>query len=149
MVQQVPLKLFAHGPMFRYERPQKGRQRQFHQIDIEVLGAPEPECDVEVICVAADILRRLGILDRCTLKLNSLGDPASRAEYRKVLIGYYTAHKDKLSEDSLRRLDKNPMRILDSKDAGDQAINQHAPSLANYLGAEATAPTTWGSVEST
>ncbi len=137
--QKVPVKVFAHGPMFRYERPQKGRQRQFHQIDIEVLGAPEPECDVEVICVAADILRRLGILDRCTLKLNSLGDPASRAEYRKVLVGYYTAHKDKLSEDSLRRLDKNPMRILDSKDEGDQAINQHAPSLADYLGPEATA----------
>ncbi len=73
--QQLPLKLFAAGPMFRYERPQKGRQRQFHQIDLEVLGAPEPGADIEVISVAADILDRLGILDRCVLKLNSLGDP--------------------------------------------------------------------------
>ncbi|MCW5569324.1 MAG: histidine--tRNA ligase [Dokdonella sp.] len=131
--QQLPLKLFAHGPMFRYERPQAGRQRQFHQIDIEVLGAPEPECDVEVISVAADILDRLDILSRCTLKLNSLGDPESRAAYRKVLVDYYRAHQSKLSEDSLRRLERNPMRILDSKDEGDKAVNVNAPSLADYL----------------
>jgi histidyl-tRNA synthetase len=131
--QQLPLKLFAHGPMFRYERPQAGRQRQFHQIDIEVLGAPEPECDVEVISVAADILERLGVLARCTLKLNSLGDPESRAAYRKVLVDYYLAHKAKLSEDSLRRLERNPMRILDSKDEGDKAVNANAPSLSDHL----------------
>ena len=83
--------------MFRYERPQKGRQRQFHQIDLEVLGAPEPGADIEVISVAADILDRLGILDRCVLKLNSLGDPESRAAYRKVLVDYYSGHVDKLS----------------------------------------------------
>ena len=92
LAQQLPLKLFAAGPMFRYERPQKGRQRQFHQIDLEVLGAPEPGADIEVISVAADILERLGILDRCVLKLNSLGDPESRTVYRKELVGYYSGH---------------------------------------------------------
>ena len=131
--QQLPLKLFAAGPMFRYERPQKGRQRQFHQIDLEVLGAPEPGADIEVISVAADILDRLGILDRCVLKLNSLGDPESRAGYRKVLVDYYSAHLDRLSEDSRNRLQRNPLRILDSKDEGDKAINAGAPSFADYL----------------
>jgi histidyl-tRNA synthetase len=133
LTQQLPLKIFAAGPMFRYERPQKGRQRQFHQIDIEVLGAPEPGADIEVITLAADILDRLGILDRCVLKLNSLGDPESRAGYRKVLVDYYRGHIDKLSEDSRARLERNPLRILDSKDEGDKAINAKAPSLAEYL----------------
>jgi histidyl-tRNA synthetase len=131
--QQLPLKLFAHGPMFRYERPQAGRQRQFHQIDLEVLGAPEPECDVEVISVAADILDRLGILPHCVLKLNSLGDPESRAAYRKVLVDYYRGHQSKLSKDSLARLERNPLRILDSKDEGDKVVNAGAPSFADYL----------------
>ena len=131
--QQLPLKLFAAGPMFRYERPQKGRQRQFHQIDLEVLGAPEPGADIEVISVAADILDRLGLLDRCTLKLNSLGDPESRTAYRKVLVDYYSAHTDRLSQDSRERLQRNPLRILDSKDEGDKAINAAAPSFANHL----------------
>ncbi len=131
--QQLPLKLFAHGPMFRYERPQAGRYRQFHQIDIEVLGAPEPECDVEVISVAADILDRLGILPHCVLKLNSLGDPASRAAYREVLVSYYRGHQSKLSKESLDRLERNPLRILDSKDEGDKAINANAPSFAEHL----------------
>jgi len=131
--QQLPLKLFAHGPMFRYERPQAGRYRQFHQIDIEVLGAPEPECDVEVISVAADILDRLGILPHCVLKLNSLGDPESRAAYRQVLVDYYRAHQSKLSKESLDRLERNPLRILDSKDEGDKAVNADAPSFADYL----------------
>ena len=133
LAQQLPLKVFAAGPMFRYERPQKGRQRQFHQIDIEVLGSPEPGADIEVISVAADILDRLGILSRCVLKLNSLGDPDSRAAYRKVLVDYYSAHIGKLSEDSRARLQRNPLRILDSKDEGDQAINANAPSLADHL----------------
>ena len=131
--QQLPLKLFAAGPMFRYERPQKGRQRQFHQIDVEVLGAPEPGADIEVITLAADILDRLGILDRCALKLNSLGDPESRAAYRKVLVDYYSAHTETLSQESRARLQRNPLRILDSKDEGDKAINASAPSLAEYL----------------
>ena len=133
LTQQLPLKVFAAGPMFRYERPQKGRQRQFHQIDIEVLGAPEPGADIEVISVAADILDRLGILDRCVLKINSLGDPESRAVYRKVLVDYYSAHIGKLSEDSKSRLQRNPLRILDSKDEGDKAINADAPSFADHL----------------
>src|SRR5579872_2274668 len=94
----------------------KGLRRQFHQIDLEVLGAPEPGADIEVISVAADILDRLGILDRCVLKLNSLGDPESRTAYRKVLVDYYSAHVDKLSDDSRDRLQRNPLRILDSKD---------------------------------
>jgi histidyl-tRNA synthetase len=131
--QQLPLKLFAAGPMFRYERPQKGRQRQFHQIDLEVLGAPEPGADIEVITVAADILDRLGILDRCVLKLNSLGDPESRTAYRKVLVDYYSKHLSRLSEDSRERLQRNPLRILDSKDEADQRINEKAPSFADHL----------------
>jgi histidyl-tRNA synthetase len=129
LTQQLPLKLFAAGPMFRYERPQKG------QIDIEVLGAPEPGADIEVISVAADILDRLGILERCVLKVNSLGDPECRAIYRKVLVDYYSAHMSKLSEDSVSRLQRNPLRILDSKDEGDKAINATAPSLTDHLNA--------------
>ena len=136
--QHVPLKVFAHGPMFRFERPQKGRQRQFHQIDLEVIGAPEPEADIEVISVAADILDRLGVLDKCTLELNSLGDGESRQAYRRVLVDYFTSHKDKLSEDSLRRLEKNPLRILDSKDQGDRALVANAPLLADHFSAAAT-----------
>jgi histidyl-tRNA synthetase len=135
LTQQLPLKVFAAGPMFRYERPQKGRQRQFHQIDIEVLGAPEPGADIEVISVAADILDRLGILERCVLKINSLGDPECRAIYRKVLVDYYSAHSSKLSEDSVSRLQRNPLRILDSKDEGDKTINANAPSFADHLNA--------------
>lgn len=131
--QQLPLKLFGAGPMFRYERPQKGRQRQFHQIDLEVLGAPEPGADIEVISVAADILDRLAILDRCVLKINSLGDPECRGVYRQVLVDYYSAHLDKLSEDSKGRLQRNPLRILDSKDEGDKALNVNAPSFADHL----------------
>ena len=133
LAQQLPLKIFAAGPMFRYERPQKGRQRQFHQIDLEVLGAPEPGADIEVITVAADILDRLGLLDRCVLKLNSLGDPESRAAYRKVLVDYYSKHLVQLSEDSRDRLNRNPLRILDSKDEGDKRINANAPSFADHL----------------
>ncbi|OFX00824.1 MAG: histidine--tRNA ligase [Alphaproteobacteria bacterium RIFCSPHIGHO2_12_FULL_66_14] len=131
--QQLPLKVFAAGPMFRYERPQKGRSRQFHQIDIEVLGAPEPGADIEVISVAADILDRLGILERCVLRMNSLGDPECRAVYRKVLVDYYSSHLGKLSEDSKGRLQRNPLRILDSKDEADIAINKNAPSFTDHL----------------
>lgn len=131
-MQNVPFKVFAHGPMFRYERPQKGRQRQFHQIDIELIGAAEPEADVEVITLGADILDRLGILDKCSLELNSLGDLESRDAYRAALKAYYAGHLEALSEDSRRRLDKNPLRILDSKDEGDRAINQNAPHIGDY-----------------
>ena len=133
LAQQLPLKVFAAGPMFRYERPQKGRQRQFHQIDLEVLGAPEPGADIEVISVAADILDRLGILGRCVLRINSLGDPESRTAYRKVLVDYYASHAARLSEESRDRLRRNPLRILDSKDEGDKAVNAGAPSFADHL----------------
>lgn len=131
--QHVPFKAFAWGPMFRFERPQKGRQRQFHQIDVEVIGAAEPQADVEVIAVAAEILRRLGILDKCVLELNTLGDPDSRAAYRAALVAYFSGHVAQLSEDSRRRLEKNPLRILDSKDEGDRALVAGAPLITDYL----------------
>ena len=97
------------------------------------MGAPEPGADIEVISVAADILDRLGILDRCVLKINSLGDPECRAVYRKVLVDYYSGHIGKLSDDSKSRLQRNPLRILDSKDDADKAINANAPSFADHL----------------
>ncbi len=131
--QNVPFKVFAWGPMFRYERPQKGRYRQFHQLDIEVIGSPEPGADVEVIAVGADILDRLGVLDECVLELNSLGDPESRAAHRKVLIDYFKAHIGQLSEDSKSRLERNPLRIFDSKEEGDRALLPSAPLLKEYL----------------
>ncbi|WP_300298893.1 histidine--tRNA ligase [Ferrovibrio sp.] len=131
--QHVPFKAFAWGPMFRFERPQKGRQRQFHQIDVEVIGAAEPQADVEVISVAAEILRRLGILDKCVLELNTLGDPESRVGYREALVRYFSGHADALSEDSRKRLEKNPLRILDSKDEGDRRLVANAPLIQDYL----------------
>lgn len=131
--QHVPFKVFGWGPMFRFERPQKGRQRQFHQIDVEVIGAAEPQADVEVISVAAEILRRLGILDKCVLELNTLGDPESRVGYRDALVKYFSGHVEKLSEDSRKRLEKNPLRILDSKDEGDRALVANAPLIQDYL----------------
>lgn len=131
--QHVPFKAFAWGPMFRYERPQKGRQRQFHQIDIEVIGAAEPQADVEVIALGAEILRRLGILDKCTLELNTLGDPESRIGYRDALVKYFSGYVDQLSEDSRKRLEKNPLRILDSKDEGDRKLVANAPLIHDYL----------------
>ena len=120
--QHLPLKFFGHGPMFRYERPQKGRLRQFHQIDVEILGVPEPLADIEVIAVGAHILEALGVLDKTRLEINTLGDPVSRAAYRAVLVNYFEAHRDGLSEDSLARLERNPLRILDSKDRGDREV---------------------------
>ncbi len=131
--QKVPFKAFAHGPMFRYERPQKGRQRQFHQIDVEVIGAPEPGADVDVIAVGADILAALGILDKTVLELNSLGDTESRTAYRTVLVDYFSDHLDDLSKDSRDRLGRNPLRILDSKDEGDRKLVADAPLFSEYL----------------
>ncbi|HEY6334497.1 MAG TPA: histidine--tRNA ligase [Alphaproteobacteria bacterium] len=133
LTQNLPLKFFCTGPMFRYERPQKGRYRQFHQIDIELLGAPEPEGDVEVIAVGAHILEKLGILEKTTLELNTLGDFESRAAYRKALVDYLTRFRDALSEDSRHRLERNPLRILDSKDDGDKRIVADAPIFFDYL----------------
>ncbi len=131
--QQLPLKFFFAGPMFRYERPQKGRQRQFHQIDIELLGVAEPLGDVEVIAVGSRILEALGVRAKATLELNSLGDPQSRAAYRKALVTYFSDHRDRLSDDSLTRLERNPLRILDSKDGGDKRLVTDAPVFSDYL----------------
>jgi histidyl-tRNA synthetase len=139
LTQNTPLKFFASGPMFRYERPQKGRFRQFHQIDVELIGAAPPAADVEVIALGADILGALGILKRTQLELNTLGDAASRQVYREALVAYYAQHRDALSEDSLKRLERNPLRILDSKDESDKRINAGAPSFADYLTPEARA----------
>ncbi len=133
LTQSTPLKFFASGPVFRYERPQKGRYRQFHQIDAEILGVPQAQADIEVIALARRILNALGIGDRVMLELNTLGDPASRAGYRDALVAYFSARRSDLSEDSQRRLDANPLRILDSKNSGDIRINEDAPAFDQYL----------------
>ncbi|RMF09874.1 MAG: histidine--tRNA ligase [Alphaproteobacteria bacterium] len=139
MHQNLPCKFYAWGPMFRHERPQKGRLRQFHQLDVEVLGAAEPTADIEVLALAWDLLSALGLADKVTLELNSLGDADSRATYRAALVDYFSAHKDRLSRDSLDRLERNPLRILDSKDEGDRAIIASAPLLTDYLNPDSAA----------
>ncbi|MGE3969081.1 MAG: histidine--tRNA ligase [Dongiaceae bacterium] len=133
LTQLLPLKFFCHGPMFRYERPQKGRLRQFHQIDIELLGVPGPEGDVEVIACGYAILTALGFADRITLELNTLGDGESRRAYRTALVEFFKAHEDRLSADSRERLERNPLRILDSKDEGDRRIVADAPLFGDFL----------------
>jgi histidyl-tRNA synthetase len=133
LAQQLPLKVFYAGPMFRYERPQKGRQRQFHQVDVELLGVAEPLADVEIIAIGAHVLDALGVLDRTTLELNTLGDPESRRAYRTVLVEYFQENPARLSADSLERLDRNPLRILDSKDQGDRRVIAGAPLFGDYL----------------
>lgn len=125
-------RLWYTGPMFRYERPQKGRQRQFHQLGVEVLGSRDPRADAEVLAIATDILQTLG-LKNLTLSLNSVGNPADRAQYREALVAYLTPYKDDLDADSQVRLTRNPLRILDSKDPKTQAIAQTAPSILDYL----------------
>ena len=137
--QSLPLKFFYWGPMFRHERPQKGRLRQFHQIGVELLGAAAPMGDIEVIALADHILETLGIRGRTQLELNTLGDTESRAAYREVLVAYLTGHRDRLSEDSLQRLERNPLRILDSKDKGDREVVAGAPVFGDYLTDEAQA----------
>jgi len=133
LAQHVPLKYFYSGPMFRYERPQKGRLRQFHQTGVELLGVSDPWGDVEIIAVGVEFLRRIGVWDRCYLEINSLGDGESRKAYRDVLISYLSGYKDKLSKDSVERLERNPMRILDSKDEGDRQIVANAPVYSDHL----------------
>jgi histidyl-tRNA synthetase len=133
LTQSTPLKFFASGPVFRYERPQKGRYRQFHQIDAEILGVAQPQADIELIALARRILDALGIGERVVLELNTLGDPSSRAVYRDALVTYFSARRGDLSEDSQRRLEVNPLRILDSKDPGDIRINEDAPAFDQYL----------------
>ncbi len=139
LTQSLPQKVFYAGPMFRHERPQKGRYRQFHQIGAELLGTAEPLADAEAIAMGYEVLKALGIADYVTLELNTLGDAASRDAWRDALVAYFSAHKDKLSEDSLTRLEKNPLRILDSKDAGDKVLVADAPMMAEFLTPEARA----------
>ncbi len=135
LAQQTPLKFFYRGPMFRYERPQKGRQRQFHQIGVELLGVATPQADIEVIALAHHVLTALNLTGAITLELNSLGDTESRAAYRDALVAFFSARQDQLSAESQERLTRNPLRILDSKDPGDKAASVGAPSFGDYLNA--------------
>lgn len=135
--QHVPLKLSAHGPLFRYERPQKGRYRQFHQLDAEIIGAGEAAADVELLCFADQLLKELGIADGVTLQLNTLGDAESRDAWRDALVEHFQAHRKELSEDSQDRLERNPLRILDSKERQDRPIADAAPDIDAYLSSEA------------
>jgi histidyl-tRNA synthetase len=135
----LPRKVFYAGPMFRYERPQKGRYRQFHQIGIEILGAAEPLADAEVIACGWHIQQELGIAEGTVLEINTLGDAPSRDAYRAALVAYFSAHRDALSHDSRVRLEKNPLRILDSKDETDRAIVAGAPVIGDHLTPEAAA----------
>jgi histidyl-tRNA synthetase len=133
LAQQAPLRFFYAGPMFRHERPQKGRQRQFHQIGVELLGVAAPGADVEVIAVGHHILKELRIAGSITVEINSLGDSESRSVYRDTLTKYLSGHVDKLSVESKDRLSRNPLRVLDSKDPADKAVVADAPRYTDYL----------------
>ncbi|MBN8843824.1 MAG: histidine--tRNA ligase [Sphingomonadales bacterium] len=135
--QFAPLKVATHGPLFRYERPQKGRYRQFHQLDAEILGSDSPLADVELLVFADQLLREMGVAEGVTLTLNTLGDGESRDAWRAALVEHFEAHRADLSEDSLARLDKNPLRILDSKDPKDRPIADGAPDIDAFLTTEA------------
>jgi histidyl-tRNA synthetase len=126
--QFAPLKVATHGAAFRYERPQKGRYRQFHQLDAEIIGAAEPQADVEILALGSQLLGELGI-GGVTLKLNTLGDADSRNAWRARLVDHFSSHRSELSEDSQERLDKNPLRILDSKDPRDRQFVNTAPTI--------------------
>jgi len=133
LAQQTPLKFFYRGPMFRHERPQKGRQRQFHQIGVELIGVATPQADVEVIALAAHVLGSLQLTGKVTLQINSLGDTESRAAYRDVLVKFLSERKDRLSAESRDRLERNPLRVLDSKDPADRDAINGAPVFGDYL----------------
>ena len=133
LTQSLPQKVFFAGPMFRYERPQKGRYRQFHQIDIELIGSAEPFADAEVIACGWDILKALGVAGETLLEINTLGDKESRQDYRGALVAYFSRHRAELSADSQARLERNPLRILDSKDEHDRRIVANAPTIAGFL----------------
>lgn len=134
-----PQRLWYFGPMFRYERPQKGRLRQFHQFGVEVFGIEGPDIDAEILMMTARLWKQLGVADHVTLQLNSLGNSESRAAFREALVGYLSARKDQLDEDSQRRLEKNPLRILDSKNPDTQALLADAPCLLDFLDDESRA----------
>ncbi len=135
--QQLPLKLFSSGPLFRYDRPQEGRQRQFHQLNFEYIGAIGAYSDAETISMAARLLDELGLLNDITLELNSLGCSESREKYQTALIEYFKKYENDLSYDSKQRLEKNPLRILDSKDEGDKKLSKDAPLIAEYYSTDA------------
>ncbi len=129
-------RLWYQGPMFRYEKPQKGRYRQFHQVGVEAFGMAGPDVDAELILMTATLWRELGMSDAVTLQLNSLGSNQARAEYRDALVAYLQQHFDQLDEDSQRRLESNPLRILDSKNEATRVILEQAPVLTDYLDEE-------------
>ena len=133
LAQSLPQRVFYAGPMFRYERPQKGRYRQFHQIGAELLGPSEPLADAEVIALGRDVLDALGVAGACQLELNTLGDAASRAAWRDALVGYLRDHRERLSRESVERLERNPLRVLDSKDPADKTVVAGAPLIESYL----------------
>ena len=137
--QYAPLKVATHGPLFRYERPQKGRYRQFHQLDAEIIGAAEPLADAELLIFADQLLKELGITEGVTLTLNTLGDSETRDAWRQALIAHFEGHRGDLSEDSQERLLKNPLRILDSKDPRDRTIADAAPEIDAHMSSEAGA----------
>lgn len=133
LAQNIPLKLYYQGPMFRYERPQKGRYRQFSQIGVECLGLESPLADVECLALGWDLLQKIGLAEKCQLEINTLGDSESRAQYREALVTYFSKFENELSADSKVRLQKNPLRILDSKDEGDRKLIAGAPTLEQHL----------------
>ena len=135
----IPQRLWYTGPMFRYERPQKGRQRQFHQTGVEAFGIATPDMDAELILLCARIWRQLGLLDAMELQLNSIGSAQARRAYRAALVGFLEARVDQLDEDSRRRLHSNPLRILDSKNPQTQSVLDDGPSLEDFLDEEASA----------
>lgn len=137
--QFAPLKLATWGPLFRYERPQKGRFRQFHQLDAEILGAADAAADVEVISLGRHLLEELGIADSIVLNLNSMGDAQTREDWSHAVADYFTRYRGELSDDSQRRLASNPLRILDSKDTRDQVLVADAPQIDEYFTVEAGA----------
>ena len=139
LAQSLPLKLFYRGPMFRHERPQKGRLRQFHQVGVELLGVDSPLADIEVLALGWRFLSELGLADKVALEINTLGDADSRAAYRHTLTAFLSQYRNDLSEDSRNRLERNPLRVLDSKDETDKKIVAGAPSMADSLTEQARA----------
>jgi histidyl-tRNA synthetase len=135
LIQSTPIKFFYNGPMFRYERPQKGRLRQFHQIGVELIGVAQPQAEIEIIALGNRILDALGVRQNTVLELNTLGDSESRTAYRDALIAYFSRRLAELSEDSRRRLERNPMRIFDSKEETDRRVSLEAPAFDDYLNA--------------
>ncbi len=133
---QTPQKLWYMGPMFRYERPQKGRQRQFHQLGVEGFGIATPDLDAELILLSSALWRALDVKSQLTLEINSIGSPESRMRYRQALVEFLSDQRDALDEDSQRRLTTNPLRILDSKNSATQALLAGAPSMGDHLDSE-------------